>query len=128
MRKRLDQYFDLKKNLSRKESKIFKKKLAKFYESIGTLFDISTCKCTNFANCACSREKKVPVQEQQFLSNQRTVKKVYIGSIDKRTTKRNEKTFQRKVEDKCRSTTKSFLSVDTAYIIESSSTLEDSDF
>ena len=54
-------------------------------------------------------------------------------SIDKRTTKRNEKTLQRKMEGKSRSTTKSFLSVDTADITESSSTSEstqdsDSDF
>ena len=104
--------------------------MAKFHESIGTLFDISTCKCTNFATCACSREKKVPAQEQQFLCDQRTVRKMYIGSIDKRTTKRNEKTLQRKMEDKSRSTARSFLSVDTADIIESSSTSksrEDSD-
>ena len=52
---------------------------------------------------------------------------MYIGSIDKRTTKRNEKTLQRKMEDKIRSTTKSFLSVDTADIIESSSTSESSE-
>ena len=97
MRKRLDQYFDVKENLSRKESENFKKKLAKFHKSIGTLSDISTIKCTNFETCACSREKKVPVQEQHFLSNQRTVRKMYIGSIDKRTTKRNEKTLQRKM-------------------------------
>ena len=124
MRKRLDQYFELKKNLSRKESVNFNKKLAKFCKSVGTLFDISTCKCTNFATYACSREKNVPVQEQQFLCDQRTLRKMYIGSIDKRTTKRNEKTLQRKMENKSRSTTKYFLSVDTADIIESSSTLE----
>ena len=52
---------------------------------------------------------------------------MYIGSIDKRTTKRNEKTLQRKMEDKIRSTTKSFLSVDTADIIELSSTSESSE-
>ena len=52
---------------------------------------------------------------------------MYIGSIDKRTTKRKEKTLQRKMEDKSRSTTKSFLSVDTADIIESSLTSESSE-
>ena len=51
---------------------------------------------------------------------------MYTGSIDKRTTKRNEKTLQRKMKDKSRSTTKSFLSVDIADIIESESS-EDSD-
>ena len=52
---------------------------------------------------------------------------MYIGSIDKRTTKRKGKTLQRKMEDKSRSTTKSFLSVDTADINESSSTSESSE-
>jgi len=50
-----------------------------------------------------------------------------IGSIDKTTTKRNEKALQRKMEDKSRSTRKSFLSVDTGNIIESSSTSESSE-
>ena len=82
MRKGLDEYFDLKKNVNRKETVNFKKKLTMFHESIGSLFDISTCKCTNFATCACPREKKIPFQEQQFLSDQRFARKVYIGSID----------------------------------------------
>ena len=51
---------------------------------------------------------------------------MYTGSIDKSTTKRNEKTLQRKMKDKSRSTTKSFLSVDIADVIESESR-EDSD-
>ena len=45
MRKRLDEYFDLKKNVNSKETETFKKKLAKFRESIRSLYDISTCKC-----------------------------------------------------------------------------------
>ena len=58
---------------------------------------------------------------------------MYIGSIDSAITKRNKKTLQRKMENKRRSTTKTFLSVDIAYGIELSSTSEsreesDSDF
>ena len=95
--------------------------------------DISTSKCTNFATCACPKEKKVPFQEQQFLCDQRFARKMYIGSIDRAITKRNKNTLQRKMENKRRSTTKTFLSVHTADSIESSSTLEsskesDSDF
>ena len=98
-----------------------------FHESIGSLFDISTCKCTNFANCTCPKDKKVPFQEQQFLSDQRFARKMYIGSIDSAITKKNKKTLQRKMENKKRSTTKTFLSVDTADGIESSSTSESSE-
>ena len=78
MRKRLDEYFDLKKNVNRKETENFKKKLAMFHKSIRSLFDTSTCKCTNFANCTCPKNKKVPFQEQQFLSDQRFDRKMYI--------------------------------------------------
>jgi len=72
-RKRLDQYFDLKKNVNRKETENFKKKLAKFHENFGSLFDILTFKCTNIATYACPREKKVPVKEQQYRVSQNNV-------------------------------------------------------
>ena len=77
-----------------------------------------------FCNLCLFKREKGTCPEQQFLSDQRTLRKMYIGSISKRTTKRNEKTLQRKMENKSRFTTKSFLSVDTADIIESSSTSE----
>ena len=92
MRKRLDEYFDLKKNVNRKETENFQKKLAMFHKRIGSLFDILTCKCRNFATFACSREKKVPFQAQQFLSDQRFARKMFIGSL----TKRNKKHFKGK--------------------------------
>ena len=72
-------------------------------------------------------EKNVPFQEQQFLSDQRFARKMYIGSIDIAITKRNKKTLQRKMENKRRSTTKTFLFVNTADGIESSSTSESSE-
>ena len=94
--KRLNEYFDLKKNVNHTENENFKKKLAMFHKSIGSLFDISTCKCTNFATCACPREKKVPFQEKQFLSDQRFARKMHIGSIESAITKRNKKNFKGK--------------------------------
>ena len=71
-----------------------------FHKSIGSLFDISTCKCTNFATCACPSEKKLPFQEQQFLSDQGFARKMYIGSIDSVIRKRDKKTLQKKMENK----------------------------
>ena len=93
MRKRLDQYFELKKNLSRKESENFKKKLTKFHKSIGTVFDISTCKCTKFCNLCLFKREKGTCSGTTIFIYQRTIRKMYIGSLDKRTTKRNKKTL-----------------------------------
>ena len=62
-----------------------------FHINIGSLFGISTCKCTNLATCACPRKKKILFQEQQFLSDQRFARKMYIGSIDSAITKKTTK-------------------------------------
>ena len=95
LQKKLKNYADLKKSVSRKETENFKIKLAAFQESICSLFDISACDCKDFTACSCPKEKKVPIQEQIFLVDQRSKNKMYIGTIDKKVTKQMEKSFQR---------------------------------
>jgi len=56
-----------------------------------TLFDICTCKCENPATCPCEKSRKVPEQEIPFLVDQRTNRKMVIGSIDVATTTRLQK-------------------------------------
>jgi len=48
------------------------------------LFDISACQCIDFATCSCPREIKVPVLEQEFLVDQRNCRKMIIGNVDTR--------------------------------------------
>ena len=53
-----------------------------------TLFDIviAACHCDQFDDCACPRQLKVPVLEREFLKDQRSARKMFIGSVDKSVT------------------------------------------
>lgn len=51
-----------------------------------SLFDISSCKCE--AKCNCPYELKVPLDERDFLHDQRNNRNMFIGSIDLRATQR----------------------------------------
>lgn len=46
------------------------------------LFDISCCKCKSFEECKCTQKRKVPVNEREFLSDQRGQRQMYIGKVD----------------------------------------------
>jgi hypothetical protein len=85
------EYQTLMKSIkSRKNVPSFKKKCDNFKNNAETqLFDISACKCEKFENCTCSKEKKVPLLEQVFLSDQRTLRKMAIGNVDEFVSKKN---------------------------------------
>lgn len=99
LKKQLDSYQNIKKSINRKDSKEFKNKFALFKKDISSLFDISYCKCSDFSNCQCPKIKKVPINERNFLSDQRTIRKMFIGTIDQRTTASMEVTKQRRLRD-----------------------------
>ncbi|KAK0043130.1 hypothetical protein Bpfe_027477 [Biomphalaria pfeifferi] len=46
------------------------------------LFDIAICKCVP-GNCGCAKQNKVPPQEEHFLQDQRTLRIMFIGSVDR---------------------------------------------
>lgn len=75
----------------------FRKKVDEFRSKAdSTLFDISTCKCSSFTDCGCDRMKRVPKEEQLFLEDQRTNRKMMIGGIDIKSTKKREQLVERK--------------------------------
>lgn len=51
------------------------------------LFDIAACKC-EFSACKCEKVRKVPIQEQKFLSDQSSSRKMSIRNIDREETKK----------------------------------------
>ena len=61
------------------------KKLA-FQDFLGKLFDICSRKCRMFEICNCSKVYKVPKLEKAFLEDQRSCRKMTIGSIDPKET------------------------------------------
>ena len=72
-------------------------KIEQFRESATkNLFDISACKCANFDECHCPAGCKVPRLEQCFLIDQRTERRMFIGSVDIQTTIKLQKRIARK--------------------------------
>lgn len=92
-------YRNLLKSKGRKGSDKFDCNLAKFRKEAERLFDIAACKCVNFNTCTCIKEKKVPVVEQEFLSDQRSNRKMVIGNIDIATTSALRKKETRKSKE-----------------------------
>lgn len=78
-------YLSLKKSTHRKN--LFERKAELFAsEAKMKLFDLACCKCADFSACHCSKNEKIPCIEQAFIRDQRTVRKMVIGSIDQKTT------------------------------------------
>lgn len=51
-------------------------------ESENRLFNICTCKCPDFEKCSCSKERRVPKREIDFLSDQLGPRMMMISSVD----------------------------------------------
>jgi hypothetical protein len=67
-----------------------------------SLFDVCKCKCATFSACSCAREHKVPAREQSFLLDQRSLRRDYIGAVDRRTTQQLQKREERKRKEEAR--------------------------
>lgn len=86
------------KNILKSHPKIPKKKLEEFRRTSNVLFDISSCKCKNMEECVCPRHKKVPAIERSFLIDQRTTRRMVIGTLDLVETAKKSKTVARKIK------------------------------
>lgn len=43
------------------------------------LFDIAQCKCLNFRTCTCDDSKKIPVNKQHFIVDQRKARRIILN-------------------------------------------------
>lgn len=69
---------------NRQNSEFYKNKIQCFKnKSKTTRFDLAACKCDTLINCLCSKSQKVPLDEREFLLNQRGPRKMVISSIDR---------------------------------------------
>lgn len=66
-----------------KRAKRSDRRTRKFKDSLHSLFDISACQCKDIDACRCAKDMKVPAREREFLLDQRTLRKMQIGAIDK---------------------------------------------
>ena len=62
-------------------------KSRQFMEGLNKLFDIAACQCNDILACDCTKEQKIPARERDFLADQRTVRRMQIGGVDKAVTK-----------------------------------------
>jgi hypothetical protein len=90
-------------------SKTSKLKITKFINSFSQLLDICSCTCQltvntdlSDATCICPKTNKVPQRELKFLHDQRTSRKMYIGGVDKVTTKKLKNLQARKNAEELR--------------------------
>ena len=67
------------------------RKMLKVKENLTKLFDIAFCQCLNLASCCCPKEMRVPKREQTFLTDQRAIRNMHIGKLDKKVSKANKK-------------------------------------
>ena len=94
----LDKYHDTVNDLRKasvkyKKSVNFEKKEEQFHTTCAKLFDIAACKCKK-DSCNCSVYKKIPKVETKFVQDQRTLRKMEIGGLD-RNQARHTKIFPR---------------------------------
>ena len=97
-------YRNLRKPLKKRKSLFILKKVDIFKEESKTLFDISSCKCSSFHSCKCEKLKKVPLLEQDFLTDQRNDRKMRIAGVDKVTIEKYKKKEERLLKDSLPST------------------------
>lgn len=110
-------YMKIKKSSNKKD--LFKIKRESFLEHAkATLFDVSYCKCKEFSSCKCSKDKKIPKLERQFIVDQRTVRKMGIGNIDITTTKQMVKKRARQLAFKNKVTKLKITTSDTQKSID----------
>lgn len=88
----------LNKSYHRAKSSINEqRKVDLFFKSLNKLFDVCTCKCTDYVKCCC--KNKINPMERSFIADQRGERKMYIKGVDSKTTKLNEKRLLRKEKE-----------------------------
>lgn len=95
-----DKYMKLMKPFKgRQNDKAYKSKLSIFAkDGDNKLFDIASCKCI-FEACHCAKPRKVPTDEQPFLTDQRMLRLMCISSVGRVATQKITKSINRKEKE-----------------------------
>lgn len=88
-----DDYRTLQKDKGKPQA--YEAKLRKFIKESKQLCDIACCKHLDYSTCHCEKNRKVPVEEREFLKDQRNSRDMRIGSLDLEKTKKNLKKLER---------------------------------
>lgn len=88
------------KILLKSHPKIPENKMKEFRLGSKVLFDIAACKCRDLLQCACPKNKKIPLREHNFITDQRTDRQMVIVGIDVRTTKQITSSLRKLLREK----------------------------
>lgn len=86
------------KNLLKSLKRLSEEKIQDFHRNSERLFDLSSCKCKDLELCKCSKDQKIPKEERAFLIDQRTERKMIMGTVDLLTSKRKRKLSDRNIK------------------------------
>lgn len=98
IRRLIDNVTQLEKYpMSKRSSLSFQQKVNSFQK----LFDVCTCKCFDAGirernSCKCPQLLKIPLMEWDFWIDQKTDRKMYVGVVDKESTRQLKNRLQRK--------------------------------
>ena len=103
-RKYYDKYDTTQKYKS--SPNLYQAHVEKFLNDSKKLFDIACCKCIDYSTCRCEKERKVPIEEREFIKDQRNSRSMEIGLLDLAKTRKNIRKLERQSlfstnEDKC---------------------------
>lgn len=92
-----NKYQTIIKPFKGRNTTFFTEKLETFKTDANRLFDICSCKCESKMLCKCDKSRKIPDLEFTFLEDQRNMRKMAIGNVDKEVTailaKRSDRKF-----------------------------------
>lgn len=86
------------KNLIKSLKRLSEEKIQDFHKNSERLFDLCSCKCKDLELCKCSKDQKIPKEERAFLIDQRTERKMIMGTVDLLTSERKRKLSDRKIK------------------------------
>ena len=95
----------------------------KKYDFLQNLFDICTCKCEDRVMCSCTKEKKIPKREWDFLMDQRQNREdqqFMIGRVDKKVTD--------KIREAAETKAAASAAIEAEAVVETKDTVTDKDF
>ncbi|GBL74287.1 hypothetical protein AVEN_102943-1 [Araneus ventricosus] len=72
----------IKSYFGRKDSPYFQKNIQAFREETIKLPDVAACKCLDIKLCQCDKSRKVPLQEQQFITDQRSARAMTSVTVE----------------------------------------------
>ena len=100
----------------------------KFLDSLNELFDIAACQCKDLLACNCAKELKIPARERDFLVDQRTVRRMQIGKVDKPVTEMMTRRSARKsrMEERLADEKKRRIEQECPMLSDDSTAIEDS--